>query len=168
MSWLSFANLALATVAISLSFFTLRAGRQQQRYNAYVRAEEFLLAPDQQAGRSKIYAAERAGRLPADDGDFDAILRAFGGFNTVARLARRGALPRVWLLEEWHHHLRGMRVVFDSVLAQRALWHQFHPWVELDDLISDATSFVSTRACCHGPSLAELAARREGRLLPRP
>jgi hypothetical protein len=156
----------LALIAISLSFLTLRSSRQQQRYNAYVRAEEFLLQADQQAGRSRIYAAERAGRLPAEGPDYDAILRALGGFNTVARLARRGALPRDWLLEEWHHHLRGMRLVFDSALAQRARWHQFHPWVELDELISDAGSFVSNRACCRGPSLSELATQQEGRLLP--
>lgn len=166
MDWLNFLNAALALAAISLSFLALRLARQQQRYNAFVRAEEFLLAADQQSGRSAVFAAGRAGKIPVDRPEYAAILRAFGGFNTVARLARMEALPREWLLEEWHHHLAGMRMVFDSVLAQRAQWHDFHPWVELDELIADAAEFRSERACCQGPSLSELAVQREGHLLP--
>jgi hypothetical protein len=105
-------NLAIALVALLLSLLALKSGRDQQRRDTFVRTQEFLLARDLQAGRREIFAAERAGALPADDNSLELIFRALGSFNTVAEMSRRGAIKEDWVLDAWHHHLQGMRLVF--------------------------------------------------------
>ena len=44
-------------------------------------------------------------------------------------------------MEEWHHHLRDMRQIYESVLAIRASWHAYNPWPDLDDLIRAAERY---------------------------
>jgi hypothetical protein len=105
--------------------------------------------------------------LPADDETLDLIFRALSTFNTVAEMSRRGAIKEDWVLDAWHHHLRGMRRVFESALAYRAQWHDFNPWSDLDRLIRGAEGYVSRRECCAGPSLAERAATSKHTLLVR-
>jgi hypothetical protein len=155
-------------MALLLSLIALKSARNQQRRDAFVRTQEFLLAADLQAGRRAIFAADRAGALPADDDVLELILRSLGAFNTVAEMSRRRAIDEAWVLDAWHHHLRGMRVVFESALAYRAQWHDFNPWSDLDHLIEAAENYESDRECCHGPTLTQRAATSRHRLLVRP
>lgn len=161
-------NLAIALLALLLSLLALKSARNQQRRDAFVRTQEFLLATDLQAGRRQIFAADRAGVLPADDDALELIFRAFGAFNTVAEMSRRGAIEEDWVLDAWHHHLREMRRVFESVLAYRAQWHDFNPWSDLDHLIGAAENYESNKDCCQGPTLTQRAATNQHRLLVRP
>jgi hypothetical protein len=165
--WQSVLSLGVAFAAVVLSSLALWEARGQQRRDAFVRTQEFLLAADLQEGRRAIFAADRAGSLPQDDGQLDLIMRALGSFNTVAELCRLGAVKRDWVLDGWHHHLRNMRLVFESALAVRAEWHDFNPWADLDQLIRDAEHYASSRPCCRGPSLSERARQSSYSLLPR-
>jgi hypothetical protein len=154
MDWPTTINLFISVAAITLSLAALRSNVNQRRLDSFVRTQEFLLAPDLQVARSKVYVADTTGKITTDE-DLTLVMRAFATFNTVAEMARRGAVDRNWVLDEWHHHLRRMRKAFELALAQRAQWHDFNPWCDLDDLIRDAENYTIDRPCCTGPTLAQ-------------
>jgi hypothetical protein len=151
--WPTVVNLAIALTALAISLAAFRSGIRQQRSAAFTRTQEFLLDADLQAARAAVYQADTSGTIP--ETDLAQVMRAFATFDTVAGMARRGAVNRDWILDEWHHHLRRMRHPFELALTQRARWHDFNPWCDLDDLIRDAETYATTRACCIGPTLSE-------------
>jgi hypothetical protein len=167
MDWITVLNLCLAVLAIALSGVALLAARRDRRLDAYIRVDEYLNSEMLQRGRRLIYGARERGVLPAEDSDdFSLILRAFGAMNAVARWSRLGLVDQRAILEEWHHELRGMWTVFESVLALRSAWHDFNPWPDLDDLIGIAEAYRSDRQCCTGPTLKERSEGKTGLLRP--
>jgi len=151
--WPTVINLAIALTALGISLAAFRSGIRQQRSAAFTRTQEFLLDADLQAARATVYRAEIHGTI--SENDFSQVMRAFATFDTVAGMARRGAVNRNWILDEWHHQLRRMRKPFELALARRAQWHDFNPWCDLDDLIRDAEIYATSRPCCVGPTLSE-------------
>ena len=167
MDWLIALNFGFSAVAILLSGVALAMARKDRRLDAYSQVEGYLLSEPLQAARRQIYEAKQRGRLPSEEAAFQAILLGLGAFNTCARWARRGLLPQTWVVEEWHHHLRDMRQVYESVLAVRATWHSYNPWPDLDSLLGAAEDYCGLRACCSGPTLEERAASAQITLLTR-
>lgn len=165
--WSTILNVALSGVAIVLSITALFSARKDRRLDVFAKAEEYLLTERLQEARRLIYEAKQRGSLPGDEESFRAIMLGLSSFNTVAKWSRLGLVEEDWLVEEWHHHLREMRQVYESMLAHRAAWHRFNPWPDLDNLISAAEAYTSDRSCCSGPPLAERAARTSTPLLRR-
>jgi hypothetical protein len=155
MDWPTVVNLTLALTALGISLAAFRSTIRQQRSDAFTRTQEFLLDADLQTARATVYEAEINGTI--SEADLPQVMRAFATFDTVAGMARRGAVNRDWVLDEWHHHLRRMRSPFELALAHRAQWHDFNPWCDLDDLIHDAEGYSTARACCTGPTLSQRA-----------
>jgi hypothetical protein len=165
MNWISILNLCLAVLAIALSGLALLVGRRDRRLDGYIRVDEYLYSETQLRGRRQIYAARERGVLPAEvSEDFSLIARALGAMNAVARWGRIGLVDRQAVVEEWHHPLRAMRTVYESVLALRSAWHQYNPWPDLDDLIGAAEVYTSERQCCTGPTLTERTQHQSGLL----
>jgi hypothetical protein len=110
-------SISIAGIAVVLSFVTVILGRRERQLDAFAKIQELLLDRDAQEGRRILYQASRDGVLPADQTRFDLANRAVANFNTVAILVRHKVIPRQWLLEDWHHTLRQMRVGYDSIVA---------------------------------------------------
>ncbi|GIH09151.1 hypothetical protein Rhe02_72180 [Rhizocola hellebori] len=144
-------NISIAALAVILSLVTVLIGRRQRQLDALMKVQDLLLGTDVQEGRRLLYQATREGELPADQARFDLANRALANFNTVAILVRRRVVPRNWLLEDWHHTLRQMRVGYDSVVAY---WRRNagspNYWFDLGWLISAAEAYQSKLACCTG------------------
>jgi hypothetical protein len=166
MDWLAVLNLCLAALAFTLSGVALVTTRRDRRLDGFIKVEEYLTSERHQLGRRYIYGARERGVLPDEHGEeFGLMLQAFGAMNAVARWSRIGLVDRQAIVDEWHHQLRGMRTVYESVLSVRSAWHQYNPWPDLDDLIGAAEAFTGDRQCCTGPTLTERSERQTG-LLP--
>jgi hypothetical protein len=124
MDLISILNLCLGVSAIVLSGAALLVTRRDRRADALVKVEEYLLSEPLQRGMQRIFEAERKGMLPVDDEEFSHIMRAFAAMNAVAEWSRQGLVDRKVIVEEWHHQLRQMRTVYESVLAVRSAWHE--------------------------------------------
>jgi hypothetical protein len=144
-------NISIAALAVILSLITVVIGRRQRQLDALIKIQDLLQGTDVQEGRRILYQAGRDGELPADQARFDLANRALANFNTVAILVRRRVVPWRWVLEDWHHTLRQMRVGYDSVVAYWARTAGSpNYWFDLGWLISMAEDYQSRLACCTG------------------
>ncbi len=151
MDWTALINVAVAAIAVGISFLAVMRSNQQQQRDAFFRSQEMLMASDLQQGRRLLGRATRAGELPANDEDYELVERALSNFNTVATLVRLRVVPRRWILESWHHALRDMRIGYESVSAERRTRMGVsvdHRWLDLGALITAAERYRSNGPCC--------------------
>src|SRR6266702_5661115 len=136
-------SVILATVAISLSVWTVYANRKFRRQDTFVRVHELLISPDAQRGRKLLYEAERSGKFPDEDSDdLVTMNRALSLYNTVGMYVRRNVIPEKWVLDSWHHSLRDIKPAYERFVQHRqATYHSWRPWVELEDLIGRAERY---------------------------
>ena len=163
--YINLMNIAIATLAVTLSLLAVLSSRKQQRRDAYFKIQEMLNAPDQHRGRRLLYEYTRKGHLPQDDEEFAEILRSINIWNEVAKMIEFGVVPKDWMISAWHHGLREMRVGYDSIVAYRmANWNQWRPYVALDGLIANAETYKSPDGCC-SPLRRDTTEQRE--IIPR-
>jgi len=95
LDWTALINVAVAAIAVGISFLAVMRSNQQQQRDAFFRSQEMLMASDLQQGRRLLGRATRAGELPANDEDYELVERALSNFNTVATLVRLRVVPRL-------------------------------------------------------------------------
>jgi hypothetical protein len=66
---LGIVNITVAAIAVTLSLIALNSSRRQQRFDAILRVEDFLLQDDVIHGRRLLYESSQRGELPADQED---------------------------------------------------------------------------------------------------
>ena len=134
-------SLIIATVAISLTLYTVIQNRNQRRSDSYFKTQEFLMRPDVHEGRSILYAVNSTGALPEDDVELmGKVYRSLATLNTAASLAYRKAIPLDWVLDFWHHNLREIEPGYKLAVKSRESWRPM-PWPDLKRLIADAKSY---------------------------
>ncbi len=77
--------------------------------------------------------------------------RALAAYNAAGLYARRGIVPRAWILDAWHHPLRDIKSSAEAFLAFRQEHHRHHAWrvaVDLEQLLDDALRYRSKTGCC--------------------
>lgn len=141
--------IAIAVVAVILSLITVLVQRRQQRQHAFQQIHDVLMTPEHQRGRWLMWDIAEAGSLP-DQGspDYYLINRTLGMLDLLAFYARRGVVPRRWVLERWHHPLQQMAAAVTVLVEERIAVAGWRPWPHLNWLILEATSYRSSEGCC--------------------
>jgi len=146
---LSIVNITVAAIAVTLSLIALNSSRRQQRFDAILRVDEFLLQEDAIHGRRLLYESIRRGKLPAKQEAIHNMIRSITRFDSAAILVRNGLVPKSWMLDTWHLALRGLQPgVLRLIEYQRDNWGIPNPWPTLSKLIEEAVEFRCPEACC--------------------
>jgi hypothetical protein len=157
---LAIVNITVAVIAVTLSLIALNSSRRQQRFDAILRVEEFLLQENVVHGRRLLYESTRRGKLPAKREDIHNMVRAI---TSAAILVKNGLVPKSWMLETWHLALRELHPgVLLLINYQRDNWGISNPWPTLTKLIEEARKFRCPEECCQAAMLAAVndAAKR--------
>jgi hypothetical protein len=146
--------IVIAVVAVILSLVTVLVQRRQQRQHAFQQIHDVLMTPEHQRGRWLMWDIATTGRLP-DQGspDYYLINRTLGMLDLLAHYARRGVVPRRWVLERWHHPLQQMAAAVTLLVDERVAVARWRPWPHLDWLIRAAATYRSSEGCCMPASL---------------
>jgi hypothetical protein len=146
--------MAIATVAVLLSLFTVVIQKRQQQRDAFRQIQDVLMSAELQRGRWLIIEISQGRRsLPEQlSPEFYLLNRTLGIYDTLAMYVRRRVVPRRWVLDMWHHPLAGMR----AAARQLARRHQegdlgWTPWPELWSLLDEAARYRSSLICCTSP-----------------
>jgi hypothetical protein len=141
--------IAIAVIAVILTLVTVLVQRRQQRQHAFQQIHDVLMTPEHQRGRWLMWDIAKAGRLP-DQGspDYYLINRTLGMLDLLAFYARRGVVPRRWVLERWHHPLQQMAAAVALLVDERVAVARWKPWPQLDWLIREAATYRSSDGCC--------------------
>ena len=141
--------IAIAVIAVILTLVTVLVQRRQQRQHAFQQIHDVLMTPEHQRGRWLMWDIAEAGRLP-DQGspDYYLINRTLGMLDLLAFYARRGVVPRRWVLERWHHPLQQMAAAVALLVDERIAVARWRPWPQLDWLIREAATYRSSDGCC--------------------
>jgi hypothetical protein len=146
---LGIVNITVAVIAVTLSLIALSSSRRQQRFDAILRVEEFLLQEDVVHGRRLLYESSQRGKLPKNREDIHTMVRAITRFDSAAILVKNGLVPKRWMLETWHPALQklhtGIQLLIDY---QRRNWDAGNTWPTLTKLIEEARRFECQEACC--------------------
>jgi hypothetical protein len=146
---LGIVNITVAAIAVTLSLVALNSTRRQQRFDAILRVEDFLLQEDVIHGRRLLYEASERGKLPASEEDIHNMVRAITRFDSAAILVKSGLVPKRWMLETWHPALRDLHAgVLLIIDYQRHNWPTANPWPTLTRLIEEARTFKCQEVCC--------------------
>jgi hypothetical protein len=146
---LGIVNITVAAIAVTLSLFALNSSRRQQRFDAILRIEDYLLQGDVVHGRRLLYESSRRGKLPADKEEIHNMVRAITRFDSAAILVKGGLVPKSWMLETWHLALQGLHPGLLLVLKyQRDNWGTGNTWPTLTKLIEEAREFKCEEICC--------------------
>jgi len=146
---LSIVNITVATIAVTLSLVALSFSRRQQRFDAILRVDDYLLQEDVINGRRLLYESSRQGKLPADQEEIHNMVRALTRFDSAAILVKGGLVSKSWMLETWHLALRGLHPGLILVLKyQRENWGIGNTWPTLTKLIEEAQKFKCQEICC--------------------
>jgi hypothetical protein len=145
---------AIATVAVILSLFTVVVQKRQQQRDAFRQMQDVLRSAELQRGRGRIIEISQGRRSFPDQlsPEFYLLNRTLGMYDTLAMYVRRRVVPRRWVLDMWHHSLAGMR----TAAMQLARSHQegdlgWTPWPELWSLLDEADRYRSSLICCTSP-----------------
>jgi hypothetical protein len=154
-------SIALATIAIGLSFATALSNRRLRREQAFLRIHEMLITPDLQAGRKLLFEHAERGSFPdnATD-DWKMINHAVSAYNTLAMYIAHGIIPKTLALAHWHHPLRDVKHAAELFRDEREQQYDRRPFAYLDDLLEQAIRHRSGLRCCrrtHRPSAQPLA-----------
>jgi hypothetical protein len=142
-SYISLLSLIISTIAISLTTYTVIENRKQKRIDSYVKAQELLMRPDVQDGRTILYEMRSTGTMPVSPEDRAKVFRSLATFNSAANLAYRGAVPLEWLVDFWHDHLMELQPGYDLAVKSRESLRPI-PWPDLGRLMDDARNFRCT------------------------
>ncbi|MDG4820268.1 hypothetical protein O7635_00080 [Asanoa sp. WMMD1127] len=157
-------GIALASLALGVSLFTVLMSRRQQRLNAFLQMQQQMLAAEMKVGRKLVYKASQTGQLPVpDSAEFAAAVRALNMFDVCGMYIRHGIIPRRWVLEYWHRRLRELETGFDAMLLEREAWHPgWEPWPDLRRLFESARRYRCKEVCCRAlPAIKQTAADEE-------
>jgi hypothetical protein len=147
---LGIVNITVAVIAVTLSLIALNSSRRQQRFDAILRVEEFLLQENVVYGRRLLYESTRRGKLPAKREDIHDMVQAITRFDSAAILVKNGLVPKSWMLETWHLALRELHPgVLLLINYQRDNWGIPNPWPTLTKLIEEARKFKCPEECCN-------------------
>jgi hypothetical protein len=142
-------NITVAVIAVTLSLIALNSSRRQQRFDAILRVEDFLLQEDVIHGRRLLYESSRRGKLPKNQEDIHTMVRAITRFDSAAILVKNGLVPKRWMLETWHPALQKLHTgVLLLIDYQRRNWETGNTWPTLTKLIEEARKFKCQEACC--------------------
>jgi len=155
-SYKDFLTLAIATLAVVISLVTIVLQRRQQKRDAYRGIYEVLMSEQVQQGRWLIGDIGRTRKLPEDgSSEYYQIFRTLGWFEALAMYNKRKVVPRRWVMEVWHHSLRGMTEGAEVMLADRLKKDQnYTPWPNLWPLLEEAANYKCKMLCCHPGKLA--------------
>jgi hypothetical protein len=141
--------IAIAVIAVALSLVTVLVQRRQQRQHAFQQIHDVLMTPEHQRGRWLMWDIADIGRLPGQGSpDYYLINRTLGMLDLLAHYARRGVVPRQWVLERWHHPLQQMATAVTLLVDERVAVAGWRPWPQLDWLIRAAATYRSSEGCC--------------------
>lgn len=159
-------SIVIATMAVALSLITLVLQRRQQQREAYRGLYEVLMSEQLQRGRWVIEDISKTQHLPEDlSPDLYLVYRTLGWFDTLAMYDQRRLVPRRWVLDVWHHHLRDMNtaatVMRDDRLARGQEWA---PWPHLWPLLNEAVRYRSAMPCCWLETMAYSQLQSPGRV----
>jgi hypothetical protein len=146
---LGIVNITVAVIAVTLSLIALNSSRQQQRFDAILRVDDFLLQDDVINGRRLLYESALRGKLPENQEEIHRMFRALTRFDSAAILVKSGLVPKRWMLETWHPALQrihpGLLLLVDY---GRQNWALGNPWPTLTKLIEEARRFKCQEDCC--------------------
>jgi hypothetical protein len=147
---LGIVNITVAAIAVTLSLIALNSSRRQQRFDAILRVDEFLLQGDVVHGRRLLYESSQRGKLPADqEEDIHTMVRAITRFDSAAILVKNGLVPKSWMLETWHLALQQLHPgLLLIVNYQHDNWGIGNAWPTLTNLIEEARKFKCQEVCC--------------------
>jgi hypothetical protein len=149
MDVLGIVNITVAVIAVTLSLIALNSSRRQQRFDAILRVEDFLLQEDVVHGRRLLYESSQRGKLPKSQEDIHAMVRAITRFDSAAILVKSGLVPKRWMLETWHPALQKLHTGIELLIDyQHRNWDTGNPWPALTKLIEEAQRFECQEACC--------------------
>jgi len=139
----------VAVIAVLLSLVTVLVQRRQQRHHAFQQLHDVLMTAEHQRGRWMMWDIADTGRLPdAASPDYYLINRTLGMLNLLAIYTKNGVVPRVWVLEIWHHPLQQMAAAVRLLADERLAVGNWRPWPQLDWLIGQAQAYRSSEGCC--------------------
>jgi hypothetical protein len=143
-------SLVIATTAVALSLITLIFQRRQKQREAYRGLYEVLMSEQLQRGRWLIEDISKTQHVPEDSSpDLYLIYRTLGWFDTLAMFDQRRLVPRRWVLDVWHHHLRDMKTAATVMRNDRlARGQEWAPWPHLWSLLNEAVQYKSDMPCC--------------------
>jgi hypothetical protein len=162
-------SLVIATAAVALSLITLVFQRRQHQREAYRGLYEILMSEQLQRGRWLIEDISSTQHLPEDSSpDLYLIYRTLGWFDTLAMFDQRRLVPRRWVLDVWHHHLRNMNTAATIMRNDRlARGQEWTPWPHLWPLLEEAVHYRSDMPCCWLERMAYSQRRAPGRVRGR-
>jgi hypothetical protein len=142
-------GITIAAIAVVLSLVTVLIQRRQQQHHAFQQIHDVLMTSEHQRGRWLMWDVADTGALP-DQGspDYYLLNRTLGMLNLLALYARRGVVPRRWVLEVWHHPLQKMDVAVTLLVDERIAVAGWRPWPQLEWLIRQAATYRSSDGCC--------------------
>lgn len=160
---LSIVNITVAVIAVTLSLIALNSSRRQQRFDAILRVEDFLLQNDVVHGRRLLYESSRRGKLPENQEEIHTMVRAITRFDSAAILVKSGLVPKRWMLETWHPALRSLRPgILLLIDYQRRNWGTGNTWPTLTKLIEEARKFKCQEDCCRSDPEEAQAKQKNG------
>lgn len=163
MDVLGIVNITVAAIAVTLSLIALNSTRRQQRFDAIVRVDDFLLQEDVVHGRRLLYESSKRGKLPEDKEDIHTMFRAITRFDSAAILVKSGLVPKRWMLETWHTALRDLHTGFGLMIDYaRHNWRTTNPWPTLTKLIEEARTFKCQEVCCRSDPEEAQTAQKNG------
>jgi hypothetical protein len=151
---LGIVNITVAAIAVTLSLIALNSSRRQQRFDAILRVEEFLLQQDVVNGRRLLYESTRQEKLPEEQEDIHKMIQAMARFDSAAILVKNRLVPKSWMLETWHLALRELQPGIQRLIEyQYDNWKIPNPWPTLTKLIEEAREFkCHQEGCCRSDS----------------
>jgi hypothetical protein len=154
-------NITVALIAVTLSLVALNSSRRQQRFDAILRVDDYLLQDDIVHGRRLLYESSRRGKLLENEEEIHTMFRALTRFDSAAILVKSGLVPKRWMLETWHPALRLLRPALLLMIDySHHNWGTGNNWPALTKLVEEAREFKCQEDCCRS-DLEEARTRQE-------
>jgi hypothetical protein len=147
--WKDLLTIAIALVAVVLSFVTVTMQRRQQQRAAHREIYSTLMSDDLHRGRWLINNITKIEDLPEKNGpDYRLIYRTLGVFDNLAMYERHKVIPHKWVLDVWHHPLRDMYRGANVIRRDTEEDRQVAAWPQLWTLFEQAATYRSKLSCC--------------------
>ena len=154
-------NITVALIAVTLSLVALNSSRRQQRFDAILRVDDYLLQDDIVHGRRLLYESLRRGKLQENEEEIHTMFRALTRFDSAAILVKSGLVPKRWMLETWPPALRLLRPALLLMIDySHHNWGTGNNWPALTKLVEEAREFKCQEDCCRS-GLEEARTRQE-------
>ncbi|AGZ44262.1 hypothetical protein [Actinoplanes friuliensis] len=143
-------GIGIGLLAILISLITVLISRRRLA-SSFLAVQTMMLADDLWRGRLMIYQSGLNGVIVSTEpDDVYLMVRALATFDLMGAYARRGIVPRRWVLDYWHPRLQVLRRGYEVVNSYQHGSYPGHDRPDLLDLMARAERHPCRRECCAG------------------